>query len=284
MSAATGLAKGEEVSVEGYRGPGDGGEGVFRYEPESKATPDGGAVVELQKAPGRMVRVVGSDQDTHAEWFGAYGDGDKPNPHDDQGAISRCLAAYGRVKLLGKTYGVRGKPEPCNQNVSYHAVDLGPYYHMEGQAGKPVQCPSHEDVLIAGNDIALGTHMHAPWGTFGVSLFGGDIGAGVRMVGVHVRENSISGRAYTNAAGQRVCPIGLKVQILGANYQDIRFEDNTIDLPDDCDAPHIPKEPFAESILFFPLAFGEEATTSGLFLCRGNRNKESKVLYPILAD
>jgi len=89
-------------------------------------------VFEARNLPGRLVRVVGPDDDAFAEWFGAYGDGDRPNPHDDQDAINRCLAAYGRVKLLARTYGVRGRPQPYNPAVSFHAIDLAPNYRIVG--------------------------------------------------------------------------------------------------------------------------------------------------------
>jgi hypothetical protein len=117
-----------------------------------------------------------------------------------------------------------------------------------------------------------------------VNLFGGDMPPEVRMARIHIRDNTISGRAYTNAQGNRVCPLGIKVQILRPTYHDLRFEDNVLDLPDFSDAAYVPQEPFAQALLFFPLALWEEATKSGHVMYRGNRNREGKVLYPILAD
>jgi len=540
--AATGLTKGEQIAVKGYRQADDGGGGIFRYDPESQLPADGGSVLELTKAPGRLVRVVDPEGECCAEWFGAYGDGDTTEPHADQEAINKCLAAYGRVKLRARTYGVRGTPTSYNPNATYHAVDLGPYYRIigsgrerttirlldgtnphgdspgnnyfsvlanrafhesaeyvvisdltincnfdgqnkettvhaiglrgggglvervsfrgygtgrhpetgssrecfvvhqglvykdstscrraavlrdldftapghngtldgnvaeithiavggadnfqnfgwilprgsdpdfdtandgenesnwwpsygglvencvihdevydpetqksplngitygdcigltvrgnrvanfEGSAvftmswwnrdttivdnkflgvtsgltlllqsadGQPVQCPRHEGVVFAHNEIVLGSDEHAPWGTCGVNLFGGEMPALIRMNGLHIRENTISGRAYTNAQGTRVCPLGIKVQILRATYHDLRFEDNVLDLPDYGDGAYIPQEPFAQSLLFFPLALWEEAVQAGHVVYRGNRNREGKPLYPILAD
>ena len=542
MCAATDLSDGAQCRVGGYRQVGDGGGGVFRYEAGSEAVTDGGSVLAPMKQPGRLVRVVDPEEEVYAEWFGAYGDGDTAAPHDDQEAINKCLAAYGRVKLRAKTYGVRGKPAHWDPKVTFHAVDLGPYYRLvgsgrdqtrvklldgtnppgggsrdnyfillanrsfhesaehvvirdltldcnfdrqdkhttlhaigirgggalvervnfrgygtgrhpesgnsrecfvthqtlvykdrescrraavyrdldftgcghngtlegkvaeithitlggadnfenkgwilprgkdpefdpanggenennwwpsygglvencvihdevydpaiqksplngitygdcigltvrgnrvenfEGSAvftmswwnrntvivgnqflgvtsgvtlnmasadGKPVQCPRHEDVLIAHNKIVLGAHEHAPWGTCGVSLWGGDMPETVRMRGIHVRDNFVSGRAYTNAKGNRVCPIGMKVQILRGTYHDLRFEDNVLDLPDHSAAAYVPQESFSQSMLFFPLALWERATEAGHVAYRGNRNREGQVLYPILAD
>ena len=132
LAAVKGLVSNAKVRIAGYRTPGDGGGGLFRYDPDNQQAADGGAVVKLAHAPGRMIRVVDSEQDAFAEWFGAYGDGDSATPHDDQQAINQCLAAYGRVKLLAKTYGVRGKPEVYNPAVSYHVLDLGPYFRIIG--------------------------------------------------------------------------------------------------------------------------------------------------------
>jgi len=542
LDAATDLSRNAVVTVRGYHKPDDGGGGLFRHDPDSDKPADGGAVLKLNSGTGRMIRVVDPEQDAYAEWFGAYGDGDSDAPHDDQEAINKCLAAYGRVKLLAKTYGVRGKPAHYNPAVSFHALDLGPYYriigsgrkrtkiklldgtdprgggsgdnyfimianrsfhesaecvvisdltidcnfdaqdkhttihaigirgggalvervdfrgygtgrspesgnsrecfvvhqtlvykdatscrraavyldldftdcghngmldgkvaeithialggadnfknrswimpkgpdpdfdpanngesennwwpsygglvencvirdetydpatqksplngitygncigltvrgnrvenwegaavfvmswwnrstvivgnkfigvtcgvalNMASEDGKPIQCPRHENVLIAHNEIVLGDHKNAPWGTCGISLYGGDMPSVIRMQGIHIRENKISGRAYTDAKGSRVCPVGMRIQILRSNYHDIRFEDNTLDLPDFSEATYVPQEPFSQSMLYFPMALWDEATKAGHVFYRGNRNEEGKVLYPILAD
>ena len=543
MCEAEGLAAGATVTVEAYRQAGDGGGGRFRYDPKSDAVPDAGAVLEARKGPGRFLRVVAADEDAFAEWFGAYGDGESAAPHADQAAINACLAAYGRVKLLAKTYGVRGTPEPHNPSASYHAVDLGPYYriigagreatkiklldntnppgggpgdnyfvllanrafhesadylvirdltidcnfdqqnkhvtihaigirgggalverlnlrgygtgrdpqtgssrecfvvhqtlvykdrkacrraavyrdldltgcghngkleagaigeithlclggsdnfdnkswimpkgadpdwdpanggenennwwpsygglvedcvihdeaydpevqksplngitysdcvgltvrgnrvenwegaaifvmswwnrdttivdnkflgvtvglalNMVGENAKPVQCPRHENVLFAGNEIVTGTDTHAPWGMQAISLFAGDMPAVVRMRGIHIIGNRISGRAYPNKEGKPVAPLGLKIQMLRPVYEDIRFEDNLIDLPDYSVASWVPQEPYSQSLMFFPLEYWQDVTKTGKVVYRNNRNPAGKVLYPLLVD
>ncbi|NCO40795.1 MAG: hypothetical protein AUJ96_10840 [Armatimonadetes bacterium CG2_30_66_41] len=132
MCAAAGLTAAAQLRASGYRQPEDGGGGPFRYDPDSTIAADAGSVLELQKMPGRLIRVVDPEEDASAEWFGAYGDGDSATPHDDQDALNKCLAAYGRVKLRAKVYGVRGKPSAWDPKVTYHAVDLGPYYQIIG--------------------------------------------------------------------------------------------------------------------------------------------------------
>ena len=166
----------------------------------------------------------------------------------------------------------------------FRGVTNGVVLNVASENGQPIQCPRHENVLIANNEIVLGPHQHAPWGTTGISLFGGEMPTVPRMNGIHVRGNTISGRAYTDANGNRVCPIGIKVQILRPTYHDIRFEDNTLDLPDFGDAVYVPQEPFAQSMMYFPQALWADAIKAGHVLYRGNRNPAGKLLYPFLAD
>lgn len=541
MCAAKDLAKDAPITVKGYRQAGDGGGGTFRYDPKSEADADGGAVLALKEGPGRLWRVVDPDDAAYAEWFGAYGDGDGAAPHDDQAAINACLAAYGRVTLLPKVYGVRGKPATYDPDITYHAVDLGPYYrlfgsgreqttiklldgtnphgngpgnnyfgvlanrsfyesaehvvvrdltidcnfdkqnkestinaigirgggalvervnfrgygtgwhpqgrsrecfvihqslvykdatscrrtgtfrdldftdcghngmlagrvgeithlalggannfdnlswilvkggdpdwdpanggenennwwpgyggliencvfhdevyepatqksplhgitygdtvgvvirgnvardfeglgvftmswwnrnaiivsnkfervtggialNMESDGKNPVQHPLHENVLIADNEIELGAHKYAPWGTCGITLYGGDMPVTTRMKSIHIRDNVITGRAFTNAKGDKSVPMGIKLQILRPVYHDIRIEDNIIDVPDYNATAWVPQEPYSLSMFFYPLAHWEEAAKQGHVVYRGNRNKAGKLLYPIIAD
>jgi len=542
MCAAVDLKPGVAIVVAGYRHPEDGGGGSFRYDAASRAEPDGGAVFAHTKLPGRLLRVVDPEEDAYAEWFGAYGDGDSATPHADQDAINKCLRAYGRVRLRAKTYGVRGRAEPYNPNLTFGAIDLGPYYHivgsgrdrtriklldqtnphgspggsnyftllynrafhesadhvvirdltidcnfdhqdkqatihcigirgggallerlnlrgygtgrqrpegytrecfavhqtlvykapgscrraavmrdldftgcghngevgspvgeithlalggadnfdnrgwimpqgqdpawdpanggenannwwpsygglvencvihdevydpptqqsplngitygdcigltirgnrvenwegcavftmswwnqdttivdntfrnvtigvalnMAGEKGQPIQCPQHRGVLVAHNTIELGSDPDAPWGMCGVSLYGADMPATLRMQGIHVRENTISGRAHPDRKGNRSCPIGIKIQILRPVYHDLRIEDNVLDLPDYVEGTWAPPEPNGLALMYYPLALWDEAVKQGHVVFRGNRSPEGKPLYPALVD
>jgi hypothetical protein len=108
--------------------------------------------------------------------------------------------------------------------------------------------------------------------------------ASVRMQSVHVRDNVISGRAYTNAKGQRACPLGIKIQILRAVYHDLRIEDNVLDLPDYNATPWVPQEPNGLALMYYPMALWEDAVKQGHVFYRGNRSKDGKLLYPALVD
>jgi hypothetical protein len=132
MLKAAPQADATPFEVRGYRQPDDGGGGRFLYERLGTQPADGGTVFEAEGVPGRFVRQFDAQSEALAEWFGAYGDGDSANPHDDQAAINACLASLGRVKLLAKTYGVRGKPTHYDPKATYNAIDLGPRYRIEG--------------------------------------------------------------------------------------------------------------------------------------------------------
>jgi len=118
--------------VSGYRKPGDEGGGVFQYQKESQEPANGGTILAPCSLPGRFKRVFHPEGDVYAEWFGAYGDGGSATPHDDSRAINACLRTFARVRLLARTYGVRGTPTHYNPNATYHAIDLGPRCRIEG--------------------------------------------------------------------------------------------------------------------------------------------------------
>jgi len=542
MLAVAAAKDGDLFLAPGYHRPEDGGGGLFRYDAASAEAADGGTVFQPKKLSGRLKRVLEPKGDVHAEWFGAYGDGDSENPHDDQAAINACLAKFGRVNLLAKTYGVRGKPTHYNPNITYHAVDLGPNYriegagrattsirllegsnpkgsapgnnyfgvignrrfqesadhviirgltvdgnfdgqnkhttincttirggdalvervnfrgygtgrhpetgssrecfvihqslvfkdknasrkaatyrhldftdcghngsidghvaeithitlggahnfdnyswimpgghdpdydptnngenennwwpsygglvencvvhdeiydpavqksplhgitygdciglvvrnnkihdfegaavfvmswwnrdttiadnefinvttglamHIKGHDGKPVQVPRHENAVFERNRIELCAPKHFRWSPMGVQLYGQSLGKGIRFKNIVVRNNTISGRAYVDAKGKRKCPVGICVQILHANYERLRFEDNVINIPDYGTSPFVPQEPYSMSMTYFPLARWADDARSGRVVYRNNRNKDGKLLYPILAD
>jgi len=511
------------------------------YQRLNTQPPDGGTVFAAEAVPGRFVRQLDAQSDAYAEWFGAYGDGDSADPHDDQAAINACLASLGRVKLLAKTYGVRGKPTHYNPQATYNAIDLGPRYRIEGSGrdqttirlltgtnpcgtgpaenyfnvlgnrafhesadyavvrdltidcnfdgqdkhttinaigvrgggvlverchfrgygtgrhpegssreafvihqtlvykdptgcrqaatyrdllftdpghnptleaplgeithitlggannfndlswimpkGKdpdfdpanggenernwwpsygglvencvirdepytpseqscflhgitygdcigltirnnrienfegvavyvmswwnrditivdneflnvtmgisleakgddnvPLQMPSHTNVLFARNKITLGHPIHDPWSPRGVNFYGTTPGGDVRMDNIVVRDNTIEGTAYVNAKGAHICPIGINIQILHARYHNLVFENNRLNLPDFIESVWVPQEPYALSMVYFPLARWEEDMRTGNVTYRNNTNPEGKELHPILAD
>ena len=125
-------ADGGYFRVQGYHAPGDDGGGVFRFDAGSEAEPDGGTVLAPNEGAGRFLRIFDPEGDVYAEWFGAYGDGDRPDAHDDQAAINACIQRFNRVRLLAKTYGVRGKPATYDPAITYHSLDLAPWTRIEG--------------------------------------------------------------------------------------------------------------------------------------------------------
>lgn len=534
-------ADGDYVILRGYHQPGDDGGGVFRYEPTNTEPADGGTILKARAAVGRYVRVLDRQGEPLAEWYGARGDGDSAEPHDDQDAINTCLNRFGRVKLLAKIYGVRGKPAHYDPNITYNAIDLGPGFRIEGSGrdgttiklldgsnpkgsapgnnyfsvianrrfhesadyavvrdltvdcnfdgqnkhttihalsmrgggglveranlrgygtgrhpetgssreafvvnqtlvykdadgcrqaatfrdldftdpghngdvggqvaeithigiggaqnfgnyswilpkghdpdfdpandgenennwwpsygglverctihdesydpavqqsplhgitysncigmvvrsnrvtdfegagvyvmswwnrdttitgnefanvssglalqikgkdGTSIQNPRHENVRFEGNTVKLCAPKHHRWAPVGVQLYGQDL-KGIRFKNILVRGNRIAGQRYVDAQGEDRFPLGISVQILRANYENLVFEDNTIVVPDYPPSAHVPQQPYSMSMRFFPLARWEQDSRSGNVIFRGNRNENGDQLRPILAD
>jgi hypothetical protein len=161
---------------------------------------------------------------------------------------------------------------------------MGLSLEAKGDNDVPLQMPSHTNVLFARNKIILAHPIHDPWSPRGVNFYGQTPGADVRLDNVIVRDNTIEGTSYVNAKGQRVCPIGINIQILHARYHNLVFENNRINTPDLCEGVWVPQEPYAMSLTYFPLARWEEDMRTGNVTYRNNTNLEGKELYPILAD
>jgi len=537
-----GLEDDQWFIVGGYHRPGDSGGGVFRYRAASQTPDNGGTVLGPRQGTGRLLRAFDPEADVYAEWFGAWGDGDQPDAHADEAAINACLRTFGRVRLLAKTYGVRGTPEPWDAAVTYKAIELGPDYRIEGMGrdqtrvrlldgtnphgagpsenyfvimfnrafhesadnvvvrdltidcnfdgqnkettihaiqirggnalvervnfrhygtgrnpengssrecfvihqslvykdrnssrrgavlrdldftdpghngmleggvaeithiavggahnfgdlswitaqgkdpawdpanngenennwwpsygglvenvtihdvafdpsvqksplngityadsvgmvvrgnrverfdgagvfvmswwnkgclicdnefldvaygvtlnmtgvdGKPNECPSHRDVLCERNTIRLAAPTHILWGPCGIQLYGEALGDGIRMENMIFRGNTVSGRAFENDRGQRVCPLAIKVQILHENYRRLILEDNVIDTPDFPPEGIAPREPFGQSMFLYPSARWESDSRTGNVVFRNNRTPDGRLLYPYLAS
>ena len=167
---------------------------------------------------------------------------------------------------------------------TFRNVAIGIALQAQGHEGSPLQAPLHEDVVVERNAIELGSPMHDRWGTIGLQLFGSCPGGRTRFANMTIRNNRISGRAYTDANGNRRCPTGISIQIVDPLYSRLRFEDNTIDIPDFGQASWVPQEPGSMSVTFYPMARWDEDTETGNVVFRGNRTPGGKVVRPILVD
>lgn len=85
--SVTGLGSASTVSVLGYYVEGDGGGGLFRYDPSSSATDNGGTVIAPNSGSGRWLRVLASGP-ISVRWFGAKGDGATNDAPPIQAAIN----------------------------------------------------------------------------------------------------------------------------------------------------------------------------------------------------
>lgn len=163
-------------------------------------------------------------------------------------------------------------------------VTCGFSIHIKGTDGKPLQAPWHEDLLVENNTITLGAPVHDPYGARGVHLYGQDLGEGVRLRNITIRNNRISGRSYLNDKGQKICPVGIGFQVLHANYDGIRILDNEIDTPDYAAAGWVPQQPNSLALTFFPLARWADEVKTGKVLYRGNHTPDGTPLRPALCD
>ena len=97
----------------GYHTEGDGGAGVFLWDPALSATADGGVIVNPtgNSGAGRYLRQLPNQRVALPDYWGAYGDGS----HDDSTAILAAIAwisvSSGEVRL------VAGHSYICNQSL-----------------------------------------------------------------------------------------------------------------------------------------------------------------------
>ena len=157
--------------------------------------------------------------------------------------------------------------------------------HVKGSDGKPLQFPKHENVRFERNRIVLGTPKHTKWSPIGVQLYGQDLGNDPRLVNIVVRNNHIEGRSFLDAAGKRHYPVGISIQVLRDNLRGVRFEDNTIEIPDiPEEGVCTPKAPYGLAMRYFPLARWEADSKAGNIAFSGNRTPGGQSLLPSLAD
>jgi hypothetical protein len=97
------LPPGHQALLSGYHATGDGGEGLFTYDPASNAVDDGGTVIAPNRGAGCWLRAFSGP--VNARWFGARGDGTT----DDQAPIEAALTASLSVYFPEGTYVYDGK-------------------------------------------------------------------------------------------------------------------------------------------------------------------------------
>jgi len=166
----------------------------------------------------------------------------------------------------------------------FENVAVGIALQSQGADDKPIDCPLHEDVSVERNTIKIGAPQHDPWGTVGIQLFGSAPGGAIRFRRMTFRHNTIEGHEYLDAKGDRRCPAGIVIQILNAIYEQLRFIENTIDVPDYGEACWVPKESGCMSATFYPLARWDDDASSGNVVFRGNRDPAGRAVRPLLQD
>lgn len=90
----------EQIYVQGYWSENDGGGGVFVYDPESTAKPDGGMVLAAGDGKGRWHRVVDKDQPINVKWYGVRSDVEECQAD----RIQKALDYFANLKQSGTVY------------------------------------------------------------------------------------------------------------------------------------------------------------------------------------
>ena len=105
MTAATGIAQGEIVCLDGYRQAGDGGQGRFIRNSASSATVDGGMVAPSADG-GRLERLLDEPGVFHMDAFGAKGDDPAFDNRPVMSSIAAAITARGGgvMRLGDKVY------------------------------------------------------------------------------------------------------------------------------------------------------------------------------------
>ena len=167
----------------------------------------------------------------------------------------------------------------------FRNVVSGVALHVKGSKKKPIQCPKHTNTLVEENDIVLGQPKNHPYSPIGIQFYGQDIDTVPRLIGITVRQNRISGRAFQAADGKRREPTGIVFQVLRANLQDILIQDNVLDFPDvPQGSAYAPKVPHARAISYFPMARWKSDALERKVRFVGNVGATGKPVRPMLQD
>ncbi len=94
------------VLLKGYFYSGDGGGGMFYWDPDSELEHDGGLVIAPNDTKvGRYIRICESDY-RNVKWFGAVGSGSSNDTDAILNAIASLPASGGTIRFPGGTYNV----------------------------------------------------------------------------------------------------------------------------------------------------------------------------------
>lgn len=211
------------ILVLGYYAPGDGGEGVFVFDPTSDATDNSGTVIKpdtvASNALGRWKRLYRDY--LSVRWFGARGDGSTNDADAIQGAINALTDETGAgagtlyfppgTYLLGaRSLDISGKVRLAGAGQdAVRLVYTGNTYAIGINAVSNAGKPSHGWVITNLTIDGSGA------GAYGVQ--GGQAGTGSRSAGGLMESVTIT--RFTNAGLH-----GVAFQL--ARFFDCRFEGN----------------------------------------------------------
>ena len=178
---------GSTVCVLGHSRPGDGGGGLFHWQPESTSAPDHGLVIGRRAdGRGRWHRVV--SEPINVRWFGARGDG-----ADATEALQRALQAAsegGTVYLPSGSYHV-SRPLAMHQGTTIQGDGLLTQLNYVGPANTGCLCSATPQQSCAFHVTRLNLLIHTKK-AWGIDLRGMSFGR-FDHVTVHLRQPETAG-------------------------------------------------------------------------------------------
>jgi len=99
-----------------------------------------------------------------------------------------------------------------------------------GVSGQAYQKPLLDNMVIAGNNIILGTNGRTTsdtGGMTGIVLYGANVDTSKRIKNITIRDNSIQESGYP----ANKYPDGIRLQVLNHNIENIFVTNNRIELP-----------------------------------------------------
>jgi len=154
--------------VLGYYAPGDGGGGLFRYDPNNTSNDDGGIVIAPTNGQGRWIRQLAASGTINVQEFGARGDGkmmkDPANPNEPPNDTKAFAAASQAVANIG---GGKLVIPPGTYIVGQHDF-AGAFGKGYAYNNNPIitinDCP--RPVVIEGFGAVLKLNDNLRWGLF----------------------------------------------------------------------------------------------------------------------
>lgn len=174
LRANTGTPAITQAWVGGYYTLGDGGEGMFWYNPSDTTTPDNGGTIIVDAAGNRWYREI-TDGSLQVKWFGAKGDGSTDDTTPFQHAIAAVSASGGVIFVPAGTFLITSTLTISASNVRLIGVDRGGTHDTNpvlGAASTLIWGGANHGTLINFAPV-VGAQRIVGWGVEDIALVSG---------------------------------------------------------------------------------------------------------------